>query len=254
MCSSDLVVLVLALRYPLNTALTVGAGLAQIGEFSFILASLGLSLGLLPTQGQSLILAAAMLSIALNAALFGVLSPLLAWAREHSDWARRMESRDDPLAQLPDHVPAAVLEGQVVLVGQGAVGQALLARLQGAGMSPVVAAEDRARVEQLRAEGTHAVAGDLMDPATLIQAHVAKAVALVVTLPDPVLLRKLVQDARTLRPGLPIWAWAASAEEAQALRTELAIEALSPDQAWPTVLGEALAESMKAVAVVSHGH
>ena len=60
--------LVLAFRYPLNTALTVSASLAQIGEFSFILAGLGVSLGLLPAEGQSLILAGALLSIALNPA------------------------------------------------------------------------------------------------------------------------------------------------------------------------------------------
>ncbi|NHZ67269.1 cation:proton antiporter domain-containing protein, partial [Massilia genomosp. 1] len=58
--------LVIALRYPLNTALTVSASLAQIGEFSFILAALGMALGLLPKEGQSLLLAGAIISIALN--------------------------------------------------------------------------------------------------------------------------------------------------------------------------------------------
>jgi CPA2 family monovalent cation:H+ antiporter-2 len=67
-------VLVLALRYPLNTALTVSASLAQIGEFSFILAGLGMSLGLLPKDGQSLILAGALISIALNPVVFVELS------------------------------------------------------------------------------------------------------------------------------------------------------------------------------------
>ena len=64
------IALVLAFRYPLNTALTVGASLAQIGEFSFILAGLGVSLGLLPPEGQSLILAGALISIALNPLVF----------------------------------------------------------------------------------------------------------------------------------------------------------------------------------------
>ncbi|MEN9426881.1 MAG: hypothetical protein RLZZ220_1230, partial [Pseudomonadota bacterium] len=75
------IALVLAFRYPLNTALTVGASLAQIGEFSFILAGLGVSLGLLTPAGQSLILAGALISIALNSLLFTAIEPAQAWAR-----------------------------------------------------------------------------------------------------------------------------------------------------------------------------
>ena len=65
-------IFVMLMRYPLSTALTVSAGLAQIGEFSFILAALGLSLGVLPPEGHSLILAGALISIALNPLLFAV--------------------------------------------------------------------------------------------------------------------------------------------------------------------------------------
>ena len=72
------VALVLLFRYPLNTALTVGASLAQIGEFSFILAGLGVALGLMPPEGQSLVLAAALISIAANSALFAVVEPFRA--------------------------------------------------------------------------------------------------------------------------------------------------------------------------------
>src|SRR5688500_15816215 len=71
--------LVLVFRYPLNTALTVGASLAQIGEFSFILAALGMSLGLLPAEAQSLIVAAALISIAANPLLFAATRPALEW-------------------------------------------------------------------------------------------------------------------------------------------------------------------------------
>ncbi len=78
------IALVLAFRYPLNTALTVGASLAQIGEFSFILAALGVSIGLLPTQGQSLIVAAALISIAANPVVFAAMRPVHAWIRARS--------------------------------------------------------------------------------------------------------------------------------------------------------------------------
>jgi monovalent cation:H+ antiporter-2, CPA2 family len=84
-------VLVLAFRYPLNTALTVSASLAQIGEFSFILATLGVSLGLLPLEGQSLILAGALISIAINPLVFQLIEPAQAWIRSRSTLARILE-------------------------------------------------------------------------------------------------------------------------------------------------------------------
>src|SRR5262249_1141906 len=90
-------VLVLAFRYPLNTALTVSAGLAQIGEFSFILARLGVDLGLLPAEGETLVLAGALISIALNPLLFNAIEPMLAWIRSRSKLARALERSDDPL-------------------------------------------------------------------------------------------------------------------------------------------------------------
>jgi CPA2 family monovalent cation:H+ antiporter-2 len=74
------------LRYPLNTALTVSASLAQIGEFSFILAGLGLSLGLLPAEGMSLVLAGALISIALNPVLFAAIEPLRRWILNARNW------------------------------------------------------------------------------------------------------------------------------------------------------------------------
>ena len=83
--------LVLLFRYPLNTALTVSASLAQIGEFSFILAALGVSLGLLPVEAQSLIVAGAFISITLNPLVFGVIEPAQAWIRSRSTLARILE-------------------------------------------------------------------------------------------------------------------------------------------------------------------
>jgi CPA2 family monovalent cation:H+ antiporter-2 len=107
----------------------VGASLAQIGEFSFILAGLGVSLGLLTPAGQSLILAGALISIALNSLLFAAIEPAQAWARAHSAWARRLDLRDDPLAALPMSTDRKLLTGQVVLVGYGQVGQHIAAAL-----------------------------------------------------------------------------------------------------------------------------
>jgi CPA2 family monovalent cation:H+ antiporter-2 len=90
------VAIVLALRYPLNTALTVAASLGQIGEFSFILAGLGVSLDLLSQDGMSLVLAGALISIALNPLVFASIKPLSNWVVNKSDVARRLSLRMDP--------------------------------------------------------------------------------------------------------------------------------------------------------------
>ncbi len=224
------VALVLLFRYPLNTALTVGASLAQIGEFSFILAGLGVSLGLLQKEGQDLILAGALVSIAVNSALFGALEPALNWIRERSALARRLEARDDPLAQLPTTVDPARLTGQVVLVGYGIVGKQIAERLQAEHVHFVVADENRDTVDKLRQAHVAAVTGDLRDPATLVQAHIARAAALIITTPDSLLIRQLVDISRQLNDTVRILVHAASEEEARLLRQDLAIEAFVQEQ------------------------
>jgi CPA2 family monovalent cation:H+ antiporter-2 len=214
------VVLVLAFRYPLNTALTVGASLAQIGEFSFILAALGVSLGLLPTEGQSLILAGALISISLNPLAFAAIKPAQNWIRARSELARRFERSDDPLAELPASVDPAILTGHVTLVGYGRVGRRVADALKENGIHYVVAEQNREIVERLREQGVHAVSGDAADPAVLIQAHVARARVLVIAMPDTLNVRKMVETARTLNPKIEIVLRTHSDEEAELLRSE----------------------------------
>jgi monovalent cation:H+ antiporter-2, CPA2 family len=218
--------LVLAFRYPLNTALTVSASLAQIGEFSFILAGLGVALGVLPAEGQSLILAGALISIALNPFTFQMAEPLQAWIRARSRLARQLEARTDPLAELPSHVPSHTLTGHIVLVGYGRVGRHIAEALDAQGMLYVVAEQQREAVEQLRGRGVHAVAGDASDPAVLIQAHVARAQILVIATPDAFLARKMIEIARTLNPRVHIVVRSHSEDEAELLRREQAVEVL----------------------------
>ncbi len=196
--------LVLAFRYPLNSALTVGASLAQIGEFSFILAGLGMALGLMPPEGHSLILAGALISIALNAFTFRTIEPLQDWLRERSPLVRRLEQRDDPLAELPMSVHPAYLTGQVVLVGYGRVGRRIAEQLDHHQVRYVVAEQNRERVEELRSRNVPAVSGDASDPGVLIQAHIARAGMLVVAVPDVFAARQMVQTARTLNPEIEV--------------------------------------------------
>lgn len=214
------VALVLAFRYPMNSALTVGASLAQIGEFSFILAGLGMALGLMPQAGHSLILAGALISIALNALLFRAIEPVQAWLRERSPLARRLEQRDDPLAELPTSVHPAFLSGQVVLVGYGRVGRRIAEQLDAHRVRYVVAEQNRECVEELRSRNVPAVNGDAADPGVLIQAHIAQAGMLVVTTPDAFASRQMVQTAKTLNPGIEVVIRARSDDEAALITQE----------------------------------
>ncbi|HCI14529.1 MAG TPA: Kef family K(+) transporter [Gallionellaceae bacterium] len=214
------IALVLAFRYPLNTALTVGASLAQIGEFSFILAGMGVSLGLLPLEGQSIIIAGALISIAFNSLAFTAIAPLQSWLRARSELARRLELRDDPLAQLPMTVNQAHLSGQVVLVGYGRVGRRIADALAERKIPFVVAEQNRELVESLRAQHIPAVSGDAADPAVLIQAHIARAGMLVIATPDTFNVRKMVETARKLNPAIEVVLRTHSDEEAALLQQE----------------------------------
>lgn len=214
------ILLVLAFRYPLNTALTVGASLAQIGEFSFILAGLGVALDLLPKAGQSLILAGALISIAFNSVVFAAIGPARKWALAHSALARRLEMREDPTAALPTTVEEHFLSGQVVLVGYGRVGRRIAEALDAQKIPYVVAEQHRQVVEKLRERGVPAVSGDASDPAVLIQAHIARAGMLVIATPDTLDVRKIVDMARTLNPAIEVVLRTHSEEEAGLLRQE----------------------------------
>ena len=214
------IALVLAFRYPLNTALTVGASLAQIGEFSFILAGLGVTLGLISEDARSLVLAAALLSISLNPALFAAVEPLRVWIRARSRLARRLERSGDPLAELPRTTDVSRLQGQVVLVGHGSVGGRIADELGRRGVAFVVAEQNRDVVERLRARGVAAVSGDASDPMVLAQAHILRAAALVITISDSAAARRVVELARRVNPAVSVVLKTGSEAEAELLRAD----------------------------------
>lgn len=214
------VLLVLAFRYPLNTALTVGASLAQIGEFSFILAGLGLTYDLLSQEGLNLILAGALISIALNPLVFAAIEPAQRWIRSRSELARRLERSPDPLAELPMTTDEALLTGHVLLVGYGRVGRRIARSLAEQKIPFVVAEENRELVERLRQQHVPAVSGDATDPSVLIQGHVARARMLVIATPDTINVRKMVETARLINPKIEIVLRTHSDEESEMLRAE----------------------------------
>jgi monovalent cation:H+ antiporter-2, CPA2 family len=228
--------LVLLMRYPLNTALTVSVSLAQIGEFSFILAGLAASLGILPLEAKSLIVAGALISMALNPALFSLIEPLRAWILKKSALARRFEARDDPLAELPRDTDAKRLAHQVVLVGHGQIGRVVAQSLREGGIPFVAVDLQRERVESLRAEGASAVAGDAAEPLVLVQAHVARARLMVVTVTESTAVRAMIRTARTLNPEIAVLVCAPNFEEAELLRQEGADAVVHPQAAMAAQL------------------
>ncbi|HKT59139.1 MAG TPA: cation:proton antiporter [Gemmatimonadales bacterium] len=222
------VLLVRAFRYSLGTAFTVGAGLAQIGEFSFIVAALGRRLDLLPADGESLIVAAALISITLNPFFFA--------AAEAARTRFPPDSGADPLAELPGTVSTEALSGHVVIVGHGRVGRRIAEALIAERIPLVVAEQNREEVERLRARKVLAVAGDATEPAVLIQAHIVRAAVLVVATPDASRIRRMVETARALNPRV---------EVLLRTHTEAETELLRRDGMGTVFMGEAeLARSM----------
>ncbi|KQV96695.1 cation:proton antiporter [Pelomonas sp. Root1237] len=231
--------LVLLLRYPLSTALTVAVSLAQIGEFSFILMGLGQSLNLIPPEATSLVVAGAIVSIALNPLLFSGVEPLRRWVLKRSAWARKLEARDDPLAELPADTPESALAGQVVLVGHGSLGTALHDEL---GSRPLVVIDrDREVVEKLRAAGHAAVLGDASEAMTLVQAHIAQADWLVMAVTDVRVVPAMLATARQLNPGLRCAVVAHTSEEAQWLGEAGVNHVLRSQQALAQALARVVA-------------
>ena len=214
------VLLVLIFRYPVRTALTVSASLAQIGEFSFILAGLGMSLGLLPKEGQSLILAGALISIALNPFVFNAVDLVQKWLLRRPGLVKRLALSQNPLKEFPISTDAKYLSKQVVLVGWGRVGKRIADALAADGIPFVVVEENREFVEKLRGNGIPAVWGDATEPEVLIQSHIKEAKALVIATPETVLVRKMAKIARELNAGIEIVVRSHNVEEADLLQKE----------------------------------
>jgi len=183
-------IIVLAFGYPMRTALIVSASLAQIGEFSFILAGLGLSLGLLPPVGRDLILAGALLSIILNPLVFAGISVL---ERALVQRALRKRPRAREVVAIANHA---------VIVGHGRVGGAITPGLEENQLDFVVIERDRRLFEQLQSDSVPSVFGDATDQGVLEAAHIDTARLLVIALPDSYQARRILELARQVNPNI----------------------------------------------------
>jgi CPA2 family monovalent cation:H+ antiporter-2 len=194
--------IVLAFGYPVTTALTVSASLAQIGEFSFILAGLGVTLGLLPREGRDLILAAAIVSITLNPLLFAAIDPLTGWLQKRPRLTAWLERSGDRLATLPGARDEEGLRDHAVIVGYGRVGRMIGDVLQAQGLPLLVVDQNRRLVENLRQRGIHAVYGDATAAGVLKAARVDRARLLIVAIPEGFQLRRILELARKANPRI----------------------------------------------------
>ncbi|CAH0257379.1 cation:proton antiport protein [bacteria symbiont BFo1 of Frankliniella occidentalis] len=180
-----------------RTALTISVSLAQIGEFAFILAGLGISLNLLPDSGRNLVLAGAILSIMLNPILFALLEKYL--QKTESIEQLTMEEAVEEEKQIP-----VDLCNHAVIVGFGRVGSLLGSRLMAAGVPIVVVENSRPRVEALREQGIKAVLGNAARIDTMELARLDCARWLLLTIPNGYEAGEIVTAAREKRPNIEI--------------------------------------------------
>lgn len=220
--------IVILFRKGVSTALTISASLAQIGEFSFILAELGVGLKLLPEEGRDFILAGAIISIVLNPLMFYLTERL---RPRFEDVAARRQARKTPQSETSDPVDAAEQkvdaeedtrtpvshDGHCVLVGYGRVGRIVAANLKTAKIPFVVIEESDRLVSDLHAEGIDAIAGHAASAGLLSLANIARARSLVVAIPDAFEAGNIVESAKTMNGRLLVIARAHSDAEVEHL-------------------------------------
>jgi CPA2 family monovalent cation:H+ antiporter-2 len=195
--------------YSLPVALTLGLSLAQIGEFSFILAALGVELKLLPEAGRDLVLAGAILSILINPLLFAGFGRLTPWLKPREPVGAVQEDRKTDTPELT----GTRLTHHAVLVGYGRVGSLVADTLQKARLPYLIIEERQAVADQLRALGAEVIIGNAAQPGLLEAANVGAAKWLISAIPSPFESGNLIERARTVNPTLEIIARAHSDAE-----------------------------------------
>ena len=216
--------IVLAFRHPAGTALTISASLAQIGEFSFILAELGVKLNLLPTAGRDLILAGAILSIMLNPLIFAGVDWLSRRLERPLDRGLDVSGSDAQTAQVAAPAksstapPATRLKDHTILVGHGRVGSIVADALKKSGQPFLIIEDADGILQKLRESNIETVAGNAARSDVLKSANLGGAQYLLVAIPEAFEAGQIVQQARAANPGIQIIARAHSDAEVEHLK------------------------------------
>ena len=232
------ILIVMILGYSIRTALTVAIGLAQIGEFSFILAQLGNRLGMLPEAGNSAVIACALLSIAVNPLLFRAINPLELWIQKRRVF-RVLFNRNAADAQSSACTPGtsaaqADLRPQAIVVGYGPVGRNVTRILQDFGVQPLVIELNIDTVNGLCAAGTPAIYGDAGQRKILEAAGITASDYLLITVPDLASRIPIIVEARELNPEIKIFVRARYLAERSMLE-EVGATAVSYEEAEAAV-------------------
>ncbi|MBT0724731.1 Kef family K(+) transporter [Rosenbergiella sp. S61] len=204
--------LVKALGHSKRTAMTIAVSLAQIGEFSFILAGLGITLNLLSKQGQNLVLAAAILSIMLNPILFTLAER---WMKREKNETKE-EQDVELVAELPQ-VPITLCN-HALIVGYGRVGRLLYKQLTAEGITVVVVENNRSRIDEMREMGILAIYGNAARPEVMELMRIDCAQWLLLTIPNGYESGEIAITAREKRPDLSIFARAHHDDEVDYLQ------------------------------------
>jgi CPA2 family monovalent cation:H+ antiporter-2 len=199
--------IVRAFRHPTSTALTISASLAQIGEFSFILADVGLGLGLIPKEARDLILAGAILSILLNPLAFAAIDLLKAKVE------RKTDGEVAASVEIEDDLPKTTLSDHIVLAGYGRVGSLVAQTLSEEGRPFLIIEDASARVQALRDKNIEVIAAHAAKAETLAAANIAGAKLAILAIPNGFEAGRVVELARAVNPGIRIIARAHSDEE-----------------------------------------
>ncbi|MCY1058661.1 YbaL family putative K(+) efflux transporter [Nannocystis sp. SCPEA4] len=199
--------LVLAFRHPLSTALTISVSLAQIGEFSFILAGLGVELGLLPEMGRDLILAGAILSIICNPLLFAALDR----------WSRHHDTADGEKKAIVASGPPAPAGLYVLVIGYGRVGSAIAQILRERAVPLLILDTDPDLVDRAQAQGIPAICGNAANPRVLAEVNPAQVRLALLAIPQPLEAGEIVARLREAKPDMTIIARGHSDAEVQHL-------------------------------------
>ena len=196
--------LALLLRRPVRSSLLIAASLAQIGEFSFILAGLGIALNMFPEQGRDLILAGALVSITVNPLLMRAVNAMDQWFQRRPALLASLERPERPVVDVPVRASIDALYDHVVLVGYGRVGRRIADAMRHEGIPCLVVDRDRVAIDNLRKRGLPAVFGDAARPGILDHVHLESAKMLIVASPDTYQARRVTEIARAIRPDLEI--------------------------------------------------
>ena len=202
------ILIVALLGYSVRTALTVAIGLAQIGEFSFILSQVARQHHLMPNDGHNVLVATAMISIALNPLMFRSLDGLERWLKGRPRLWKWLNGRAERLIAEENAESRAAIAAFdkpfAIIVGYGPVGRVVDALLRDTGMETIIIDQNMDTVHSLKARDRNAIFGDASRPDILEQAGVAKAEHLVVTLPHSTNRVPLALAARQLNPNVEI--------------------------------------------------